>query len=150
MALPGGAHVLVVDDLPEFLEVIQAVLADEGVRVTARTAPPDDLATIVALAPDVIVLDFVIAGTDGGFVFLERLKSDPRTAPIPVVVCTAATRLIERRADQLAAWHCRMVPKPFELEDLLSALAACLSTRTPDGNGGAKASEPKHPQEEIR
>lgn len=139
MALPGGAHVLVVDDLPEFLEVIQAVLAEEGVRVTTRTAPPDDPATILALAPDVIVLDFVIAGTESGLTFLERLKSDPRIAPIPVVVCTAATRLIERMADQLAAWNCRIVPKPFELEDLLDALAACLGTRTPDGDSGALA-----------
>lgn len=140
MALPGGAHVLMVDDLPEFLEVIQAVLADEGARVTAQTAPPDDLATILELAPDVIVLDVVIAGTERGLIFLEQLKSDPRTAPIPVVVCTAATRLIERLADHLTAWHVRIVPKPFELEDLLDALAACLGARTPQGDSGALAS----------
>lgn len=139
MALPGGAHVLVVGDLPEFLEVIQAVLADEGVRVTTRTEPPDDLAAILALAPDVIVLDFVIAGTERGLAFLEGPKSDPRTAPIPVVVCTAATRLIDRLAEQLTAWHCRIVPKPFELEELLDALAACLGARTPGSDSGALA-----------
>ncbi len=128
-ALPGGSHVLIVDDLPEFLEVVQTLLDDEGVRVTTATMPPDDLEDVLALAPDAIVLDFLIAGTEIGCAFLERLKSDPRTAPIPVVVCTAAARLVERMADELTAWNCRVLPKPFELEDLLSALAVSLSQR---------------------
>jgi CheY-like chemotaxis protein len=131
MALPGGSHVLIVDDLPEFLNVVQAILTDEGVRVTTATMPPDDLEDVLALAPDAIVLDFIIAGTEIGCDFLERLKSDPHTAPIPVVVCTAATRLVERMAADLTDWNCHVLPKPFELEDLLSALAVSLGQRGP-------------------
>ncbi|HEY8448442.1 MAG TPA: response regulator [Thermomicrobiales bacterium] len=138
MAAPRE-HVLVVDDLPEFLAVVQEVLEEEGLQVTTWLSPPNDLESVLELHPDVIVLDFVIAGAETGLVFLERLKGDPRTASVPVVVCTAAIRQVERLHDQLEAWHCRVLLKPFEIEDLLSAIGDSLAERKSGSDGGAVA-----------
>jgi CheY-like chemotaxis protein len=79
--------------------------------------------------PDVIMLDVVMPEVSGWDV-LARLRSDPAFARTPVIVCTAYVaealgRLAELRGpDQ----HLGLLPKPFELEELLEVVASVTAT----------------------
>jgi len=53
---------------------------------------------------------------------MERLAHDPATTSLPVVVCSAAITELGARSDELAAQGIGVVLKPFDLDDLLSAV----------------------------
>jgi CheY-like chemotaxis protein len=120
-------HILVVEDARELLDLFRELLEGEaGYHVTARARPfanPDDVA---AIAPNLVLLDLVLGGEEVGLPFLTMLKSDERTAAIPVVVCTAATHVLARARAQVDAWSCAVIAKPFDVDRLLEAVDSCL------------------------
>ena len=73
---------------------------------------------MVRVRPRAIVLDLGLPYRSGGSL-LEELKADPETAPVPVVVVSAYTEQLSREQARLAA---AVIPKPFALDALLSAL----------------------------
>ena len=82
------ARILVVDDEADVLEVIQACLQGAGYEsVTARTGP-EALERVGREQPDLMILDVMIPGLDG-FEVLSRLRADPSTAELPVIMLTA-------------------------------------------------------------
>ena len=137
---PAGRHVLVVDDTPAIRDLFQIVLADEGYRVTLAADVPDDLNALRRLAPDLLLLDYSFSGTGAGWRLLNTLKADAELATLPVVLCTAAHEAVRERKDALRAWNVRVVLKPFELDDLVAALADALGPEAQDrprhGHGG--------------
>ena len=122
-------HVLVVDGDEALRRLYGDLLSEEGYRATLRAYPDDALDAVVALAPDLIVLDLVIGEADAGWVFLDRLKSDPATVGFPVLVCTAAQVLVERLRDRLTVWDCEVLAKPFDIDELVARVGA--SVRRP-------------------
>jgi diguanylate cyclase (GGDEF)-like protein len=81
-------RLLIVDDTPQNLDVLQAILSelDADLLIATHGARALDLAQ--RLQPDLILLDVMMPGMDG-FEVCTRLKADPRTADIPVIFCTA-------------------------------------------------------------
>ena len=126
-AFAPGQHILVIDDEPTIREVLCEVLTDEGYRVSANDVTFDDLDLVIRLKPDLIILDIVLGDQWTGLVFLERLKDDPRTTQIPILVCTAAGHLTEEINERLRARDCLAVCKPFDLDDLLGEIKGCLA-----------------------
>jgi CheY-like chemotaxis protein len=116
---------LVCDDEPSLCEIFHELLASEGFRVTVRAAPCDNLHEVVALAPDLIILDLLFGGRRQGTNFMEQLKTNPATLGIPLLVCTASEGLT---GPPHIDWTCAAVAKPFELNDLLGAVRRCLHT----------------------
>ena len=82
-----GANILVVDDTPENIDVLQNILSS---RYTVRAATSGELALRIARkqAPDLIMLDVMMPEIDG-FEVCRRLKSDPYLAHVPVIFVTA-------------------------------------------------------------
>jgi CheY-like chemotaxis protein len=122
-----GSHVLVMDDDQDMLDLYQDVLEDEGYQVTLAPSPAVDAAAIAALAPDLILLDLRFPRATDGLAVLERLKADPGTVAIPVLVCSGDARLLAELHERLLAWDCAVLPKPFDLDALLAAIQACLA-----------------------
>jgi two-component system, OmpR family, response regulator MprA len=120
----GNPHVLVIDDDVSTRQVYRDALEEEGYRVTLLTSPDLEPEGGGTLVPDLILLDLRFRHQANGVRFLERLKGDPTTRPIPVLVCSAALQLLEDLYDPLAAWDCGALPKPFGLEELLAAVRA--------------------------
>jgi two-component system, cell cycle response regulator DivK len=80
--------VLVIEDNPVNLELVTAILEEEGCQVLAAEAPAVGLRLAAAERPDLIVMDVQLPGMTG-YEAMRRLKADPATAVIPVVVVTA-------------------------------------------------------------
>jgi two-component system, OmpR family, response regulator VicR len=125
MSLVGRQpHVLVINDTQEILNLIQDLLEEEDYQVTTSIALLD-LERVKAIAPDIIVQDLLFEQSqEQGWKFLTLARLDPELARIPLVLCTAATQIVNdpRMAEQLDRQGVRVILKPFNLDDLLTAL----------------------------
>ena len=84
----GRARVLVVDDSPTALYLLRSVFESEQYDVVTATDGIEGLDEVRRRAPDLIVTDSVMPGLDG-FALLRRLREDPATRRIPVVMLTS-------------------------------------------------------------
>jgi CheY-like chemotaxis protein len=133
VTVTSAPRILVVDDTPALLDVIRKSLEEEGYLV--RTCLESRYAVQIAQEqrPDVIMLDVVMPEISGWEVLAE-LRSDPAFARTPVIVCTAYVAEAMGRLAELKGpdQHLGLLPKPFELEELLevvdSVTTAALST----------------------
>jgi CheY-like chemotaxis protein len=109
---PHRPSVLVVDDEDVVLEMVQDILADEGFVV--MTASDGGLALSMAkqAQPELIITDLMMPGMNGR-ALRERLKAEPHTARIPVLLMSAAYHV--QPGDDFAG----VIHKPFDIDDFL-------------------------------
>ncbi len=89
------ARVLVVDDLPPNVKLLEARLTAEYFNVATAHSGLEAIKIAVENPPDIILLDVMMPGMDG-FETCRRLKADPRTHDIPVVMVTALSEVQDR------------------------------------------------------
>ncbi|MFN3548959.1 MAG: PleD family two-component system response regulator [Mesorhizobium sp.] len=89
------ARILVVDDVPANLRLLEARLLAEYFEVLTATSGPQALALCEAGRVDVVLLDIMMPEMDG-FEVCRRIKADPTTAHIPVVMVTALDQVADR------------------------------------------------------
>lgn len=89
------ARVLVVDDIPPNVKLLEAKLSSEYFDVITATSGPEALEKAKKDSPDIVLLDVMMPGMDG-FEVCKRLKTDPETTHIPVVMVTALTDSSDR------------------------------------------------------
>ena len=92
-----SARILVVDDIDTNVRLLEAKLAAEYYDVLTASDGPTALAIAASEQPDLVLLDVMMPGMDG-FAVCRRLKSDPETRHLPVVLVTA----LDGRADRIA------------------------------------------------
>jgi len=88
-------RVLVVDDIPANLKLLEARLTAEYFDVTTALSGTEALAICRQSTPDIVLLDVMMPGMDG-FEVCRRLKADPRTVHVPVVMVTALDQIADR------------------------------------------------------
>lgn len=129
-------RVLVINDDPAILAVFRELLQEEGYEALLDTFRSGNMDVqydrLVEERPDVVVLDFVIVGEQLGWQFLQLIKMQPKTARVPVVVCTAAVDLVRELGAHLAKMRVEVVLKPFEIDDLYEAITRSLSVADND------------------
>ena len=114
-------RVLVVDDEEEVRGTLAAVLQAEGYEVVeARNGLHALQQLMVRPLPDAILLDMTMPVMTG-FEFLEYQQQDPRVRAIPVIAVT-----VHRKVEEIPGVR-RLVPKPFDLEELLEVLREVLA-----------------------
>jgi two-component system, OmpR family, alkaline phosphatase synthesis response regulator PhoP len=112
------AKILVIDDEPDILRVIVKILESRGHEVWTASDGPEALERVGREMPDAIVLDLQLPRMDG-FEVCRRLKEDPATRHIPVVMMSAAyVTLDDARRGQTAGAD-EYVVKPFLREVLI-------------------------------
>lgn len=82
------AHILVVDDEPDIREMLAQLLRGDGYSLATAASGPDALAAVATQTPDLILLDVSMPGMDG-FELATRLKADPLTVGIPIIMVSA-------------------------------------------------------------
>ena len=118
--------VLVVDDEPDVLLLCRVNLEFEGYRVIEAADGESALAALADEVPDVVLLDVMMPKLDGWSV-LERIKADPRTAEVPVVMLTAKVQ----DHDQIRGWSsgaAEYITKPFSPLSLSQVVQDVLDT----------------------
>jgi CheY-like chemotaxis protein len=110
--------VLVVEDGPYIGVMVKTALEDDGYRVRLEAAGGTGIDAAREDGPAAIVLDLMLPDLDGQDV-LRALKADPATASIPVIVMSAVAGVLKPEERLLV--H-TVIRKPFELEDLLTAV----------------------------
>lgn len=129
----AASRVLVVDDDPLILEVLRTILDLEDLSVACAD---DGAAALELLAdsplPDVIVCDVMMPGIDGLEV-CRRVKADPRTAEVPVILLTARDRAEDRAAGEAAGCDAYLT-KPFSPLALIDRIGEfAVATRSTRG-----------------
>src|SRR5262249_12469012 len=90
-----SARVLVVDDIPINVRLLQAKLSAECCDVVTAGNGTAALELISKEPPDIVLLDVMMPGMDG-FEVCRRIKADPKSAHIPVVMVTALSDAADR------------------------------------------------------
>src|SRR3984893_13766161 len=88
----GPGRILVVDDNEVNVKLLVAMLASEHYVVSAAYDGSEALAKIAAEKPDIVLLDVMMPGLDG-YEVCRRIKADPATADIPVMMVTALSQV---------------------------------------------------------
>lgn len=117
-------RVLVVDDQPDIRLMCRVNLALEGYDVLEAADGETGLRLVREQRPDLVLLDVMMPGLDGWQV-LDTLKSEPRTAGIPVVLLTARVQ----REDEIRGWSSGAsdyLSKPFNPSNLSEVVRRCL------------------------
>jgi adenylate cyclase len=109
--------ILVVDDVPQNVRLLEAVLSPRGFRVATASSGEEALEVLGKEHPDLVLLDILMPGIDG-YEVCARIREDPVTAYLPVIMITASggqekIRAIESGADDF-------VNKPFDQAELLA------------------------------
>lgn len=121
-------RVLVVEDSAVIRRLIDVCLRPAEVEVVMREDGPGALEAALSEHPDLMVLDIGLPEMDGWEV-LDRLRSDPRTKSLPVLVLTAhAEEESRRRADEGGADG--FVTKPFQPDELRREILGIMDQRT--------------------
>jgi len=116
--------ILFIEDEPDQVMMVTLRLQKSGFSVVTAEGGVEGLEQVLKQKPDLILLDIIMPGMDG-FEVCQKLKSDPRTAKIPVIVTTAAGMDdVEHRCLAVGAEEC--VRKPYDAADLLRKIAELL------------------------
>jgi len=123
-----GKRVLVVNDTQEILELFQDILEAMGFEVVLMSYAPRELDRVREVAPDLIVLDFLMGEREMlGWQLLQKLKMDRQLDSIPIVVCTAAVRAVAEQQGYLTEQGVLVVLKPFNVDQLEEAVRRAVS-----------------------
>ncbi len=125
----GPAHrVLIADDQPSVRAALTRILVRQGLEVTEMSDGPSALATARAMLPDLVLLDGSMPGCDG-YEVCRQLKSDSRTALIPVVIITGDDSVADRvRGAEVGADD--FFTKPFDVTELTARVQAALRQKS--------------------
>jgi phosphate regulon transcriptional regulator PhoB len=123
-------RVLIVEDEPDILSLLVFHLEREGYQVTQSRTGPEGLRLAGASPPDLVLLDLMLPGMDGLEV-CRRLRQDPATRSLPIVMLTARGDEVDRVLGlELGADD--YVVKPFSPRELVARIRAVLRRARPD------------------
>jgi adenylate cyclase len=114
--LTAEARVLVVDDIPANVRLLEAILEPAGFDVTSAASGHEALERVATELPDLVLLDVQMAGMNG-YEVCRRIRENEETALLPVVMLTSHDS--EARIDGIRAGADDFVTKPFDQQELL-------------------------------
>ncbi|MFZ1205627.1 MAG: response regulator [Candidatus Acidiferrales bacterium] len=140
----AGARILVVEDDSSAAQLLETQLASAGYSVTVCREPERALEVAAELQPSAITIDIVMKPING-WELLSNLKSDPRTAPIPVIVVT----IVDQPSTGALLGADEYIVKPVDKATLLGAIGRCLNRLGPIANRSILVIEDDDPTREF-
>jgi adenylate cyclase len=132
------ARILVVDDVPENVRLLEAVLEAHGYEVVSATDGHTALDLAGSAKPDLVLLDVMMPQPDG-YAVCRRLREQEETAVLPVIMLTASEGSEKRKAIEVGADD--FIPKPFNRDELLTRIRSLLRIKRYHDTIKAQAAE---------
>jgi DNA-binding response OmpR family regulator len=126
----GSDYLLIVEDDPDILKLLQTTLTFKGYRVITAKNGRDGLEIIRSERPAVVIADIMMPKLDG-FGLVHRMRINPETRDIPVVFITATYVAPEDREFALNIGATRFIQKPVDFEKFLATIADVLEKGAP-------------------
>ncbi len=117
---PYQGDILIVDDTPDNLRLLSAMLTKQGFEVRKALTGQAAIASALADAPDLILLDIKMPSMSG-YEVCQQLKSNPHTEQIPVIFISALDDVIDK-VKAFAAGGIDYVTKPFQEAEVLARI----------------------------
>ena len=114
--------ILIVEDVPNVLELLEVTLRFKGYAVITARNGEEALEVISRQKPVLIVTDILMPKMDG-YAFIQKLRLNPETRPIPVVFLSATYVTPEDKDFALSLGAARFIEKPIDTEDFLLTVA---------------------------
>ncbi|MBD2517841.1 response regulator [Nostoc sp. FACHB-973] len=121
------ADILVIDDTPENLNLLSAMLTEQGYKVRSVTKGSTGLRGANAVPPDLILLDVNMPEMNG-YEVCQNLKANDRTREIPVIFISALGDVLDK-IKAFAVGGVDYITKPFQLEEVLARIENHLTIR---------------------
>jgi len=116
-------RIMVINDTMEILELFRDILVSEGYEVTLHAYGAQEVDDVRRVKPDLIISDYPPLDRElQGWQFVQKVKMSRDTASIPIVVCTTNLRAIGDNQSWMTTKGIIVVPKPFEVDELLRAV----------------------------
>ena len=133
------ARILVVDDTPANVKLLVDLLGAKGYQPVAATNGEEALARIAEQLPDLVLLDIMMPGLSG-YEVCRRLRADPATALLPVVLCTSLDPKQER-VNGIEAGADDFIPKPINQQELFARVKSLLRIKALQDEVKAQAAQ---------
>ncbi|MGY3211418.1 response regulator transcription factor [Mucilaginibacter sp. HD30] len=118
--------ILVIDNDPAILDIMQEALGYEGFEVTVVEETQDICKLVKAIDPQLVVIDYMLNGINGGEL-CHQIKSFPETDKLPVILFSAYPRVF----NSLGTYGCdAFIAKPFDLSHLIDQVQALIKSNT--------------------
>jgi CheY-like chemotaxis protein len=134
MGRPEHPHVVVVNDNPDFLELMGDLLHDERYPVTLIDGDRENAVELVEAAqPDALIIDLRLGReTLHGWEVLRQLRNHKQLSQLPTIVCSGDVQAINRLSDEIRSMErVAVLRKPFNIDELFALLDAILSEEPP-------------------
>jgi CheY-like chemotaxis protein len=120
-------RIVVINDDTDFLSLMSELLTEIGEYDVEICREGNHAYQFVKeQQPDLAILDIRMEGQEQGWAILECLTLDPKTKPIPLIVCSAAIRELQAHQELLDRYGIDILTKPFDLDVLLEKVATAL------------------------
>jgi DNA-binding response OmpR family regulator len=116
-------RILIVDNDPSILDVMEEILIYEGFEVQSYTDTENIFGCIESCKPDLVLMDYILDGINGGEL-CAQIKKDPSTSNLPVILMSAYSKVLL----SLGNYGCdEFIAKPFDIQELVSKI--CFHTQ---------------------
>jgi CheY-like chemotaxis protein len=130
------ARVTIVNDNPEFLELMGEVLESERHETTKVGGDrPITLDVVRRSRPDLLILDLRLGSDElHGWDTAQEIRRDPEMAELPILLCSADLPALEMTRQRLEGQRAvEVLPKPFGIDELMAAIDGLLRTSSARG-----------------
>lgn len=126
------ARITVVNDNPEFLDLVDAILEEDRFESTTIDGDrADALDAIIASRPDLLMIDLRMGSDElHGWDIAQQVRATPELNGLPILVCSADPRALQAIEDDLDPGHrVTTLVKPFGVDELIASIDALLAGR---------------------
>ena len=120
------ACIAVINDERAIVDMLTDFLQDAGYETIECFAGDGSYDLIRREHPALVIIDLQMEHSEAGLHVLQKLRADPATADIPVIICSADGYFLQKKAAMIHALNGEMLEKPFDLDSLLTKINALL------------------------
>jgi CheY-like chemotaxis protein len=132
MPEPRRPRISVVNDNPDFLELMSAILdEDAGYDVRLFDGQRTGIDVLADSDPDLVIVDLLLAGASG-WEIVSLGRADERLAAVPIIVCSADVAALRERTDELEqVGNVHVLAKPFSIDQITGLVEHLIGRAAP-------------------